>query len=94
MDAKPEEEECVRDTICIKYGIDPDDLCTQDEMEENHLCDDGSEYCGDDFLINTGWAYNECIKRWIHRDDLPDGINRFEFADLTGEESDEEEESE
>ena len=69
---------------CMQCGIDPDYLFTQDEMEENHLCDDDSEYCGDDFLINTGWVYNECIKRWIHRDNLPDKMNRFDFADLTG----------
>ena len=77
---------------CMQCGIDPDYLFTQDEMEENHLCDDDSEYCGDDFLINTGWVYNECIKRWIHRDDLPIVMSRSEFADLTGEESDKDDE--
>lgn len=66
-----------------KYGIDPDNLCTQGEMEENCLCDDGSEYCGDDFLVNTGWVYNERIERWHHRDELPDKMTGSEFGRLS-----------
>jgi hypothetical protein len=70
-----------------EYNINPDDLCTQDEMEEIFLCDDGSEYCGDDYLMNTGWRYNEYIERWIHIDDLPDEMESSDFVDLFAKET-------
>ena len=82
--AAPEEENADEavdgriEAICGELNIDSDTLLTQEQVEDIYRCDDGSEYAGDDYMINIGWRWNEFIQRWIDRDDLEVASNVFE----------------
>eukprot|EP01050_Picozoa_sp_SAG11_P036929 SAG11_NODE_14300_length_617_cov_3.295367_1_plen_104_part_00 len=68
--------------LCRDLGIEASNLLDEATVEATFLCDDGSAYAGDDYMLNIGWVWNEWAQRWIDRDNLP--CTSAEFEQYTG----------
>ena len=64
-----------------RHDIDIDDLLDDEQLQQLVLADDGIEYAGDEYAVDNGWRWNPHIRRWIHRDNLPDGIRGQDWED-------------